>query len=304
MEPMAVTGANEPVFEKIYLEISNICNLQCSFCPPVKRANAVLPANHFRSYLQSIKGYSRRVCLHVMGEPLGHKQFPLFVEVAAEMGVALEITTNGTLLNQSNQQALMNPSVVQVNFSVQSFFDNFPTADPNRYIESLFSFCREAMIQRPDLYINFRLWNLESDQENQAANNNFLKAIEKEFHVELNPKVDPAFKKSKKISGRIYLHFDSRFEWPEESSLEPRTKGTCYGSRTHIAVHANGDVVPCCLDKEAQILLGNLSEQPFSEILNSKRFLNIRQGFERGQLVELLCQTCQYSTRFGKSLKT
>ena len=122
MERSIPTQQKKPVFEKIYLEISNICNLQCSFCPPVKRENAVLPADRFRTYLQSIKGYSQRVCLHVMGEPLGHKQFPLFVEVATEMGISLEITTNGTLLNKSNQEALMDQSVVQVNFSVQSFF--------------------------------------------------------------------------------------------------------------------------------------------------------------------------------------
>lgn len=300
MEQGFVTDGKDPLFEKIYLEISNICNLQCSFCPPVKRVDAVLPAQRFRSYLQSIKGYSRRVCLHVMGEPLGHKEFPLFVEVAVEMGISLEITSNGTLLNKANQQALMNPCVVQVNFSVQSFFDNFPQSDPGRYIQSLFSFCQSARVYRPDLYINFRLWNLGVGGKDQSCNDFFLEAVGKEFQVELNPNVDPAFRKSKKITGRIYLHFDSRFEWPEESRLEARTQGTCYGSRSHLAVHANGDVVPCCLDKEAQVLLGNLSSQSLDEILNSKRFLEIRGGFERGQLIEPLCQTCQYSTRFEK----
>ncbi len=290
----------QPMFEKIYLEISNICNLQCSFCPPVKRDNATLPADRFQTYLESIKGYSRRVCLHVMGEPLGHKQFPFFVETAATMDISLEITTNGTLLNKSNQNALLNRSVVQVNFSVQSFFDNFPSTNPERYIETLFSFCQTALIQRPDLYINFRLWNLNADPKDEEANGLFLKAIEKEFQVTLNPKVDPAFKKSKNILGRIYLHFDSRFEWPEESRLQPRTQGTCYGSRSHLAVHANGDVVPCCLDKEAQIQLGNLSHNTLDEILKSKRYQEIRRGFEQGQLIEPLCQTCQYSSRFDK----
>ncbi len=293
----------ELIFDKIYLEISNLCNLKCSFCPPIKRESAVLPADRFRSYLESINGYSRRVCLHVMGEPLGHKEFPLFVAVASELGVSLEITSNGTLLNKANQEALLSQNVVQVNFSVQSFFDNFPNTNPTRYIHTLFGFCQQALVQRPDLYINFRLWNLEVGGKDEEANQQFLKALREEFNVTINPKVDPAFRKSKKVTGRIYLHFDSRFEWPEESQLTPRTQGTCYGSRTHLAVHANGDVVPCCLDKEATILLGNLSKEPLSKILTSQRYLDIKQAFERGQLIEPLCQTCQYSTRFEKKAK-
>jgi radical SAM protein with 4Fe4S-binding SPASM domain len=286
-------------FKKIYLEISNICNLQCSFCPPVERTKAVLDRQHLESYLDKIKNHAERVCFHVMGEPLGHAEFPLFVSLAEELKVPLEITTNGTLLNEENQQALLSKTIVQVNFSVQSFFDNFPKADPKTYTDKLIQFAHKAVQVRPDLYINFRLWNLESTGKEGLKNENFLKDLELAFQVEINRVVDPGFKKSKKLKERVYLHFDSRFDWPDANKEQKRTAGTCHGTRSHIAIHANGTVVPCCLDKEAQINLGSLETQSLEEILSSARYKNMKAGFESGRLVEEFCQKCTFAERFG-----
>ncbi len=287
------------MFQKIYLEISNVCNLQCTFCPAVEREKAVLEESELRGFLTKVRPHAERVCFHVMGEPLGHKQFPKFVEIAAELGISLEITSNGTLLNSHNQAALLNPAVVQVNFSVQSFFDNFPVADPSAYIEKLFTFAEAALIQRPDLYVNFRLWNLNSaDSFNDTRNEDFITALEQRFEVNINRTIDPGFNKSKKLVDRVYLHFDSRFEWPSDLAPTKSVQGTCYGTRTHIAVHANGTVVPCCLDKEAKITLGSLRTQSLEDILASSRFQNIKKGFENGKLVEEFCQKCSYIERF------
>ncbi|MCC6138550.1 MAG: radical SAM protein, partial [Bdellovibrionaceae bacterium] len=202
------------MFQKIYLEISNICNLQCTFCPAVERDKAIMSEGSLRDYLTEIKTYAERVCFHVMGEPLGHKEFPRFVTIAQEMGVPLEITTNGTLLSHDTQNALLNPAVVQVNFSVQSFFDNFPKSDPQTYIHKIIQFALKAELERPDLYVNFRLWNLDSSILNDERNEQFLQVLEKTFGTSINRTVDPGFKKSKKLKSRIYVHFDSRFEWP------------------------------------------------------------------------------------------
>lgn len=286
------------MFQKIYLEISNICNLQCTFCPAVEREKQVMDGSSLREYILKIKNHAERVCFHVMGEPLGHKQFPEFVAIAQENNIKLEITTNGTLLTEELYKALLNPTVVQVNFSVQSFFDNFPKSDPKTYIQKLLTFSQVALLERPDLYINFRLWNLESSELNDKRNDDFINTLEETFATTINRTVDPSFKKSKKLKERIYLHFDSRFEWPNEKNEKRSTKGTCYGARSHIAVHADGTVVPCCLDKEAKIPLGSLKNQTLEEILSSKRYLNIKHGFENNRLVEEFCQKCTYIKRF------
>jgi radical SAM protein with 4Fe4S-binding SPASM domain len=251
------------------------------------------------STLQEVRDYAERICFHVMGEPLQHPEFPAFIALAQKHSVPIEITTNGTLLNETAQEALLNPTVVQVNFSLQSFLDNFPDANPETYLKNIFSFCHRARNLRPDLYINLRLWNLSDAGSASALNELFFSRIEKEFSTTLNRNVDPGFKKSKNIVDRIYLHFDSRFEWPNPKSPHLSEQGTCHGVRSHIAIHADGKVVPCCLDKEANIVLGRLPEQSFVEIISGVRAEAMRRGFENGKLVEDLCQRCTYVQRFN-----
>lgn len=287
-------------FQRIYIEIGNICNLQCSFCPEVDRTKARLDRDEFIHIVNQVKSYAEFVCFHVMGEPLAHPEFPLFVAIAQQLDVPVEITTNGTLLTEANVEALLNPTIRQVNFSLQSYFDNFPKADPETYLRKIFAFCHQAMKERPELYLNFRLWNLAEGEERDEVNENLLQRIEKEFGVEINRNVDAKLIKSKKLLGRLYLHYDTRFRWPNPNDPQIRDQGTCWGTRSHIAVHADGTVVPCCLDKEANIKLGNLREQCLPEILEGPRYKAMREGFENGWLVEPLCRKCTYASRFSR----
>lgn len=284
-------------FKKVYLEISNICNLQCTFCPEVEREKKQLDSEKFKNYLSQVSPFAERICLHVMGEPLNHPQFCEFVKLAEEHNVSLEITTNGTLLNEQIQSALLNPCVNQVNFSIQSFLDNFPVANPQTYFDKIFNFCEKANETRPDLYINLRLWNIKDAGDNN--NEVFFRALEKRFSLSINRTVHVDLNKSKKLFSKVYLHFDSRFEWPNINNTINSTRGTCHGTRSHLAVHADGTVVPCCLDKEANIKLGNINQQNFKDILTTERYLNMKSGFENLKLVEDLCQRCTYIDRFN-----
>lgn len=274
-----------------------MCNLQCSFCPEVDRKKIRLEKDAFRALLTQVQPFAEQVCFHVMGEPLAHPLFPEFAAIAAELGVAVEITTNGTLLTAENQAALF--SVRQVNFSLQSFFDNYPGVDPQAYLGKIFAFCHRALVEKPDLYLNFRLWNLDPGSQRDERNEDLLRRIEEEFSVTINRNVDARRIKSKRLTGRLYLHYDTRFRWPDPADPILRDQGSCWGTRSHIAVHADGTVVPCCLDKEARIPLGNLREQNLSEVLAGSRYQAMRRGFENGKLVEDLCRRCTYAERFG-----
>ena len=287
------------LFRKVYVEIGNVCNLQCSFCPEVDRAKLRVEKEKFRSLLMEVKPFAERVCFHLMGEPLAHPEFAALVQVAAEVGTPVEITTNGTLLSPAHQEALLNPIIHQVNFSLQSFYDNFRGVDPSTYLEKIFAFTQRAFEERPDLYVNYRLWNLSEEAQSDTVNEDLLARIEKTFSVEINRRLDPRLRKSKNLTGRLYLHYDTRFEWPDPSSPLRREKGSCQGTRTHVGIHADGTVVPCCLDKEARIPLGNTSEMSFAQVIAGPRFQNMREGFERGELRESLCQRCTFATRFG-----
>jgi len=286
-------------FKKVYIEISNICNLQCTFCPTVDRDKKQMTKDALESTLRQVRPWAERVCFHVMGEPLQHPEFSEFVAVGEELDAPLEITTNGTLLKDDKREALLNSAVVQVNFSLQSFADNFPQADAATYLKNIFSWISEARKRRPDLYINLRLWNLGDAGPAAQKNAYFLESIEKEFGIEVNRRVDPGFKKSKNLVDRVYLHFDSRFVWPQKSQPLRSEKGSCHGVRSHVAIHADGRVVPCCLDKEADIVLGDLSKNSFAEIVLNDRTEDMRRAFEAGRLIEDLCQRCTFIERFA-----
>lgn len=293
-------GANlEPQqkrFKKIYFEIGNICNLKCSFCPEVDRRSFQIEEENFRNTLMSLIPLTERVCLHLMGEPTNHPKFHELIKVAFELKAKLEITTNGTLLNETISNALLNPAVHQVNFSLQSFFDNYPKADATKYLKKIFNFTKRALNERPDLYLNYRLWNLNS--QDQDLNQWILLQIESEFQVTINRNVDVSFRKSKNVKQRLYLHFDQRFDWPNLNSDVISDKGTCYGTRDHMGIHANGDVVPCCLDKEAVLKLGNIYESSLDKILSGQRFQTMHKGFLENKLTEDLCRRCDFIKRF------
>ncbi len=286
-------------FKKIYFEIGNTCNLQCSFCPVVEREGQKVSLSQAQEVFRKIKPYAERVCLHLMGEPLLHPEFPALVNLAAEENISLEITTNGTLLNSREADSLLQPSVLQVNFSLQSFSDNYPTANPLTYFQKLIAFADRARAERPDLYVNYRLWNQPQTAKEDAENEQFLSLLESHYKLSINRRIDPRLHKSKNLVDRIYLHYDTRFEWPSLQAENFGTSGTCWGTRSQIGIHSDGTIVPCCLDKEAQIPLGNIYRTDLESLLASDKFQKIRSGFERGERTEKLCQHCQFATRFS-----
>jgi MoaA/NifB/PqqE/SkfB family radical SAM enzyme len=289
-------------FSRVYIEISNICNLQCDFCPEVERGNKIMSMDVFQELLSQVKPLTEEVTFHLMGEPTTHPQFSQFAEQAYAMGVPVNLTTNGTLLNmRNNAEVLLSPAFRQVNFSLQSYLSNFKGGHVLDYLQPIFDWTRRALLERPDLYINYRLWN-DGTAQDVLEREVFLSPIEKEFAVTISRKIDVAHNKSKNVLGRLYLHFDSRFQWPHMSTATPQTSGTCYGLQSHFAIQADGTVVPCCLDKEAQLILGKVGPNASSilEVLNSPRALKIQKGFENFQLVENLCQKCSFIRRFDR----
>lgn len=158
-------------------------------------------------------------------------------------------------------------------------------------------------MEKPELYINFRLWNLLGTTEMRNENQDIIDHVCEFFDVPVNEKIDVGFRKSKNITGRVYFHFDSRFNWPSYSDPEQGEKGFCHALSQQIGIHADGTVVPCCLDKEAGIPLGNVLEEGFQSILTSPRLTKMREGFMKQILTEELCRKCTYIKRFDKKLR-
>lgn len=286
-------------FKRIYLEISNICNVQCSFCPIVERNKLKMSLQEIENIFHKVEAYTNEVCLHLMGEPTAYSELPEVLKLAESFDFKINLTTNGLLIKRYKDVFLESKSLRQVNFSLQAYKDNFPHKELTLYLNPIFNFVEKAMTQRPELYINFRLWNIGANIENDEI----LNAVEEKFNLTINREVDVGFKKSKNLLGRLYLHFDSRFEWPNITGEILSEQGRCHGLKSHIGIHADGTVVPCCLDKEAVINLGNIHKDNIQNILSSPMAMEIKHGFENGRLVHDLCKRCDYVSRFSKGKK-
>lgn len=283
-------------FKRVYIEITNICNLRCSFCPPTSRKAEHMSPAVFLHILKQIKTHTGYIYLHVKGEPLLHPELDKILDLSFEEGFQVNITTNGTLINKIGQMLLTKPAVRQINFSLHSI--NSDSQDD--YIQSILSFTKDAIV-KTKMFVALRLWNLsEHNDENQdqRKNENVLEQIEREFKLDYKIKETLGVEKGIKITDRVYVNQDRQFKWPDLNENQENHNGFCYGLRNHVAILVDGSVVPCCLDNNGIINLGNIHQTPFSDIIESKRANDIVDGFSRKEPVEKLCQKCGYMKRF------
>lgn len=286
-------------YKRVYIEITNICNLNCSFCPITEREKMYMSLERFESALQEVAPITEQICLHLMGEPLAHPQFREILNICEKYEAKIQLTTNGLLLKKYTQDILNSQSIRQINISAQSYMDNFPSKDITKYLDQIYLFILKAMKTQEELYLNIRLWNIEDDKFKELNEPIFL-YFEKNLNVSINRNLELGNIKSKKIKNRLYFHFDSRFQWPRlEGPFQSKT-GRCNGLIDHFAIHADGTVVPCCLDDQKILTLGNVFEKSLEHILNSEKANRISNGFKNRLLVEELCQKCSYINRFKK----
>lgn len=288
-------------FKKFYIEITNRCNLACSFCPETKRAAEFMKIESFHKILEEIKPFTDYIYFHVKGEPLLHPAIDQFLDLSHEKGFQVNITTNGTLIKKQKDKILGKPALRQVNFSLHSFDGNEGGGSKAEYIKDIIDFTKEA-VAITETIVSLRLWNLDQDNETnvqRARNRQILEIIEKEFNLSygIEEKVTPG--NGIKIGQRIYLNQDPEFKWPDLKEEEDEGKGFCYGLRNQIAILVDGTVVPCCLDGEGIINLGNINQTKFSDIVENERANHIVQGFSRREAVEELCRKCGYRKKFG-----
>lgn len=275
-------------FRKIYLEISNICNLQCSFCPGTKRAPKVMDQAEFSSLIEKLRPWTDYLYFHLMGEPLCHPQLELFLQLAEEAGFKVILTTNGTLLRQKQEILLNAPGLHKINISLHAFEANDLKISFEEYLSGCFAFGKAAV---GEMIVSYRLWNGNGQEK---LNDQILETMARYFP---HPWVKE--RKGTRIGQGVYLGCDDKFDWPDLAAEDGGNKMFCYGLRDQIGVLCDGTVVPCCLDHEGDLALGNLHEHSMDEILASNRAKAIFDGFSKGCAVETLCRKCGYARRFG-----
>lgn len=281
--------------KKAYLEITNVCNLDCSFCPGTRRDKRFLSPAQFQVLAGRLRPHTQYLYLHLMGEPLLHPQLEELLQCAARLDFKVMITTNGTLLSRRDGLLCASPAVERVSISLHSFEGNGPGGPLSAYLDQCLSFAAEAAQAGKRCVL--RLWNLDGDGTRgaNAQNEAILSRMEACF-----PKPWKAGRQGTTLADHIYLEWGERFDWPDLAAPEGGPAGFCYGLRDQVGVLCDGTVVPCCLDHEGDIPLGNLYEQTLEEILDSPRARAIYNGFSQGRAAEELCRRCGYARRFSR----
>lgn len=289
--------SNSPLkkLKKIYLEITNHCNLSCSFCHKSSRAKAFMRPAYFRAILGKIKDHTDHLALHVLGEPLLHPELAELLALCQTFGLKVNLTTNGALLPQRQSLLLASPTLRQINISLHGLAELPEGPARETALAGVFAFIQEA--ERTPLFISLRLWNLAAIGE-CGQNQHILRQITDFFALPepLGSALTPG--QGLTLAPRVFLSQNARFIWPHAPGPDLGAKGFCLGLRDHIAILVDGTVVPCCLDAEADIPLGNIHEQTLAGILSSTRAVAMRTGFTQRRLTEPLCRRCTFRQAF------
>ena len=286
-------------FYRIYVELTNVCGLSCSFCPTKSLPSKEMDLDFFDHVIQQAKAYTKEIACHVVGDPLTQSNLGDYLEIIHKHGLKAMLTTSGYFLKKHSYDTLFHPCVKQINISLNSFNKNDTSLTFEQYIKPILTLCDAKLAREEELFINLRVWNLDEMMSERTFNDTLFKSLSTNFNVDLD--LDSIYKerpKSIRLASKILIHFDNYFEWPSLKN-ENYGHGTCQGLQSHIAILANGTVVPCCLDCDGIVELGDLHKSALNEILGSKRAVNMLEGFKEGKATEELCQKCSYKERFN-----
>ena len=311
--------------KKVYIEITNVCNLACAFCPGTSRKPEFMSPSDFETILRRLKGFTEHLYFHVLGEPLLHPDLARLLELSASYGYKVNITTNGTKIADRAHVLLNGSPPRQVNFSLHCH-EEADVSDINKYLDDIFDFTCAAL-NKGGIYISCRLWNITSEAS-ERYNAYVIQKLQQRFSPGFS--ISEAMKESPRVTlrDRLFLNSAEVFQWPSESAGEDQSKrsdrpgsmpesageaqgkspeaaagadqsGFCLGLRDQAAVLVDGTVVPCCLDSEGSIKIGNIFEDEFEYILYGERARNLYEGFSKRKAVEGLCMKCSYRSRFS-----
>lgn len=275
-------------FEKIYIELSDICGLRCDFCPAKKGVRGKMSVDEFEKIAMKVAKFGRIFTFHVLGDALKMSNLSEFIAVAKAYKMPLELSTSGFYLDDEIQEILLkSENIRQINFSIMAFLAQ-KSVKFEAYFTPILNLLKAHQITQNRGFVNLRLWNLDKNLNPPKENEKIYSLLEDEFGVKIPRKVLKF-----RLARHIFLHQNAKFKW---ASLKHKkhTQGRCHGLLRQIAILSNGVVVPCCMDARGDINLGDIFTQDLSWILNSPRAIKMREGFLQNKLVEKLCQGCEF----------
>ena len=282
-------------FSKIYVEITNVCNLKCEFCLETKREKKFMQISDFELVINRIKDYTDLILLHVKGEPLLHPNLKEILDICDKNSIKVNITTNTTLLKDKLEILGESKSLRQLNLSIHDLEQN--KINENNQLLEIVNTVKEIKKLNSEIIISYRLWNMNQIGENNK-NLKFLQILENEYGF--SNLYEKCLKNNfVELDTNTFLNQDIEFEWPNMDDDIISEIGKCYGLKNQIGILVSGDVVPCCLDTNGDIILGNIFNENLEEILNKEKSKKIIDGFNNSKLEEELCKRCKFIKKFN-----
>ena len=263
-------------FKKIYIETTNLCNLNCDFCIKNRRKKEIMTIQNFKIILSKIKNYTNYIYLHILGEPLLNPKLNEFILLASNEGFNINITTNGYLIDKIKD----NKNIRQVNISLHSFDVKY-NVELKKYLNNIFDSVEELI--KNDTYVSLRLWVKNKYSED------IINEVNNYYKVNIT--------KNTKIKESLFFNFEKQFIWPDLNNSYYNESGKCYGLTDHIGILVDGTIVPCCLDTLGIINLGNIFKEEIDEILNKKTVIKMIEGFKNNKKEMELCKHCNFLER-------
>ncbi len=275
------------MFKRVYIEITNQCNLKCAFCDAHHRAPSFMSVDKFASILPQVREYTEYIYLHVQGEPLLHPDFEEILTLCDNHHMKVQLVTNGTFIDRY-PEIYKHPSLRRISFSLQSL--SYQThKNHDRYIQDIMDFALKA---KEHVYIDLRVWaNAEENPEIAG----YIQELKDTYNPQPTSRRD-----SISLMQNVYLSSADTFLWPSLDKDFNSDIGRCLGGTQQIAILAEGTVVPCCLDADGIVSFGNIFEQSLAEILSGKRYTDFISAMQKNRLSEELCRHCTYRSRFQK----
>lgn len=277
------------MYSRVYIEITNVCNMNCSFCHGHSRDKRFMSEDEFNLILDRLSGQTEYIYYHLMGEPLLHPLLPVFLKTAKNKGYKSMITTNGTLLNKFGDD-IINAGIHKVNISVHSFEES-DNDEYLSYLGKIADFAEKA--NYAGVIIVLRFWNNGIDE---AKNNFAIDYFRNRFDGDWAEN-----SKGLRIRNKMFIEYGDRFGWPDKNAEIQGDEVFCYGLRDHFGILCDGTVVPCCLDSDGVINLGNIFDSDIDSILSSERAAAMKSAFDCRKASEELCRRCAYAQRFSKT---
>ncbi|NEQ32361.1 MAG: radical SAM protein [Leptolyngbya sp. SIO4C5] len=329
-----------PRLDRLHIEVTNVCNFKCEFCPDaiMQRSRGHMDFALLSQLIDEIsdRQLARIVTFHLMGEPLIYPFIFEAIERAVKKGLALHLTTNGSTfhLRPDHIERLVTSGIPKVTISLQTPDPKTfvirgapPKLKPEQYFDGITRYV-QANLAAPHSPTRVHLKFLDTSPHPFLVPHKPLSVIEgkAQMQQELQNWAKrllegyAAAPSTATLQQRLRQHRAGRWQtieltpklaletfpldsWGnvESDRVIAAQFGYCNGASQQAGILYDGTVVPCCKDFEGQIPLGNVQDTSLGHILDSAPACQLRQGFDRLQVKNPVCQRCMGADSTAKS---